>query len=98
MGGTVLAICVDAIKDNKRVHDDNHLPFPVLSEAKLEAIKSYGLLFREPARDIDIALPANFLIDRSGKIVWKWVAPRVQDRVDPSVVRDQVEKLKTASP
>ncbi len=96
MGGSVIAISVDSPEDNLRVRDNNDLPFDILSDSKLEAIKAYGLLFHEPARDIDIALPANFLINRNGKTVWQWIPGRVQDRVDPAIVAEEVDKLKSA--
>lgn len=92
-GGTIIAICSDKIADNKRVKEKNSLKFDILSDAKSEVIKAYGLHFREPMRDIDIALPANFLIDKEGKIAWQWIAPRVQDRADPAVVAEEVAEL-----
>lgn len=73
--------------------EKNKLPFNILSDEKLVTISAYGLLFHEPMRKTDIALPANFLLNRSGKIAWKWIAPRVQDRVDASVVDAEVVKL-----
>lgn len=89
----MIAICADKIADSRRVKEKNGLPFDILGDEKLEVISAYGLLFHEPMRNTDIALPANFLLDREGKIVWKWISPRVQDRVDPSVVEAEVEKL-----
>ncbi|MBK8271095.1 MAG: redoxin domain-containing protein [Planctomycetes bacterium] len=75
------------------VKEENDLRFDILSDTDTQIIRAYGLLFREPMRDIDIALPANFLIDRDGKIAWQWIASRVQDRADPALVSEEVAKL-----
>ncbi len=91
--GAVIAICVDSVEENRRVKEKNNLPFDILSDSDARVIADYGLLFREPMRGIDIALPANFLLDAQGRVAWKWIAPRVQDRVDPEVVEAQIEML-----
>jgi len=93
--GTILAIAADKVADAKKVHAKNDLPFDILSDPDAEVIESYGLLFREPFRKLDIALPANILIDSSGKVVWKRVAESVQDRVDPAeldrIIREKLD-------
>lgn len=91
-GGTVLAISADPVDKARKVHERHDLPFDVLSDPKREAIEAYGLLFHDPFGRGDISLPANFLIDADGKVAWRWIAARVQDRADPDVVLAQVRK------
>jgi len=79
-----LAVAADKVADAKKVHDQNDLPFDILSDPDADVIESYGLLFREPFRKLNIALPANVLIDSSGTVVWMRVSDAVQDRVDPA--------------
>ena len=79
-----MAVAADKVADAKKVHDQNNLPFDILSDPDADVIESYGLLFREPFRKLNIALPANVLIDSSGTVVWMRVSDAVQDRVDPA--------------
>lgn len=92
-GGTILAVSSDKPSDSKKFKKQNGFAFDLLGDQDAKVIKSLGLLFHEPFHDLDVALPANFLIDREGKIAWKWIAPRVQDRADPGLVAEEVEKL-----
>ncbi len=90
-----MAIAADKVADAKKVHVQNDLPFDILSDPDANVIETYGLLFREPFRKINIALPANVLIDSSGTVVWKRVSDAVQDRVDPAelerVIRETLD-------
>ncbi len=79
-----MAVAADKVADAKKVHDQNDLPFDILSDPDADVIELYGLLFREPFRKLNIALPANVLIDSSGTVVWMRVSDAVQDRVDPA--------------
>ena len=85
-------MAADKVADAKKVHDKNSLPFDILSDPEAETIERYGLLFREPMRDMNIALPANILIDASGKVVWKRVSEAVQDRLDPTELSRIIEE------
>lgn len=73
--------------------EDNHLPFDVLCDVRLEAINAYGLHHHDPYHDMDISLPANVLIDKRGKIAWLHIAHAVQDRMDPAIVLQKVNEL-----
>ena len=92
-GGTVLAVSSDAIRDAKRLSERLNLPFDLLSDKDTATIREYGLLHHEPYQDKDVALPANFLIDRDGIIVWRWFSSRVTDRADPAVVAERIDRL-----
>lgn len=92
-GGTVLAISADPPAKARQVALSNKLDFPVLSDASLEAIRAYGVLHAAGRAGRDIALPANFLIDRNGQIVWQHVARRVQDRAEPAEILRWVQSI-----
>jgi peroxiredoxin len=92
-GGTVLAIANDPIPQCRQVHQANGLPFAVLSDVKLEAITAFGVLHQKGPRGKPIALPANFLIDADGRLRWSHVSRRVQDRVDPAELMQQVRQV-----
>jgi peroxiredoxin len=65
----------------------------VLCDTEREVIAAYGLLHRGGRGESDIAIPANILIDRNGKIVWRFKADRVPARPDPGQVLEQVRAL-----
>jgi peroxiredoxin len=93
-GGSVIAISVDSPEESRKVVEHNHLPFSILSDQDAKVITQLGLLHHAPmGHNRDIALPANFLIDKGGKVVWRYIAPYVQERVDPGEVAAEVRKL-----
>ena len=70
-GVRVVGISVDTPQENQTLMNKAHLGYPLLSDANAEAIKRYDLL--HPAAGPggkDIARPAEFLIDSSGKVRW----------------------------
>ncbi len=69
------------------------MPFDVLCDVRLEAIRAYGLFHHEPFHDLDVSLPANILIDRDGRVAWMHIATSIQDRMDPNEVLKQVQRL-----
>ena len=48
------------------------LTFPVLSDTETETIHAYGVVHPKgyPFNDVDIARPANFILDREGRVAW----------------------------
>ena len=93
LGGTVAAVSVDAAEDSRRVVERNKLPFPILCDTSGAIIRAYGLVHKDGGPTGDVAIPAHVLIERSGRIVWRWASHRVQDRPDPQVVIDRIHSL-----
>lgn len=83
-GVRILAVSVDPPGRAQQAVDRLALKFPLLSDREKTVISDYGIVDRAggPGGE-DIALPAQFLIDREGQIVWRRVARRVHDRIDP---------------
>ena len=72
----------------------NKLAFPVLSDADRAIIRAYGVLHPKGSPNGgDIALPSQFLIDRSGRIAWRSIATRANVRPDPREILAQVRTL-----
>ncbi|MCC7292436.1 MAG: redoxin domain-containing protein [Phycisphaerales bacterium] len=92
-GGTVVAVSVDSPGESREVVEKFSLAFPILSDSQRSVIRQYGLLHEKgsPTGE-DIAIPAAFLVDRDGRVLWRHVAQRIQDRVDPQAVLDEVKK------
>lgn len=91
----MLAVCTDKPADSKRVVERYKIPFDILSDPDAKFIRQLGLVFQEPMGRGDIALPANFLVDKNGKVAWRYISSHVQMRVDPALVLEEVRKLPT---
>ena len=67
----MIAISVDAPADSEKLRESQRYTFPILSDAKDEVIRRWDLVHpRGGINGADIARPAEFLIDSSGKIRW----------------------------
>lgn len=87
LGGRLVAISVDPPEKSREVIRRNALPFAILSDADATVIRNYGVVHTGGGeRGEDIAIPALFLVDRDGRIVWRRVAVRIQDRPDPQEI------------
>ena len=94
VGGRLFAIAVDQPAQARRVVQRNNLDFAILCDTDRSVIKAYGVLHEGAGPgSLGIALPANILIDRTGGIVWKRVATRIQDRPHPDEVLEAVRSL-----
>lgn len=49
---------------------ENHYPFPILSDQKRVVVKEYGVYVRANVDSINIARPANFILDADGTILF----------------------------
>lgn len=86
-GGSLLAVSVDAVADNKRVAKKHKIAFPILSDEQREVVWDYGVIHKGAGIDgSDVPLPSMFLIDCHGNITWRYVARKVQSRLDPKVL------------
>ncbi len=87
------AVAVDTPQQSRRVVEGNDLPFAILCDTEREVVRAYGLLHEDGGQTGDIAIPAHVLIDRAGRIVWRRLSDKVQNRPDPQDVLKQVERL-----
>lgn len=89
----VVALSVDPPATNADVVRRNRLPFPLLSDATRETVTAYGLRHRAAGPGgSDIAVPAHVLVGRDGRILWRYVSPRVQERQTPTEVLAAVQR------
>lgn len=92
-GGRLLAVAVDPPSDSRRVVKANRLDFAVLCDTDRKVIQTYNLVHKGGHAGSDIAKPAHILIDRDGRIVWRYESQRIQDRPHPAEVLKQVRAL-----
>ena len=74
---------------------EHDLAFPVLSDPQLDVIRAYGLDHAKGGlHDADVAVPAHVLVDSDGRIAWRRVSSKIQDRPDPLDVLMQIARVR----
>ena len=83
---------MDPPETNARVVAEQELSFPILSDSSLTLAKTLGVLHEGVAPGGGPALvPAHVLVTADGRIAWRHVSARIQDRLDPENVFSSVE-------
>jgi peroxiredoxin len=94
-GAEVIAISSSAVEDHARLARKLGAHFPILSDAKGEAIRAYGLLHPDAVWGMTapIARPAVFLIDKNGTIADRWLTDNWRVRARPERLLAMLAKL-----
>jgi peroxiredoxin len=89
---------VDEVADSKRLCEEEELPFRVLSARGIPVLADYGLEHpgAGPGGET-IAVPAQLLVARDGRIVWQHVARRIPDRAAPAETLEAVRQLQVSA-
>ncbi|MDG6973062.1 MAG: redoxin domain-containing protein [Nitrososphaerota archaeon] len=84
-----VGISVDPPFANKAFAEKHGLTFPLLSDFKREAIKDYGVVWKDLGgmKGYDGANRAVFVVDGSGKIVYSWVGENPGKYPDFAAIR-----------
>jgi peroxiredoxin len=83
----VIAISVDTPAQSEHLRETQGYTFPILSDSKDEVIRRWDLVHPHGGEDgADIARPAEFLIDSSGKIRWVNLTEDFRVRARPQQV------------
>ena len=86
----MIAVSADSPADGQKLATELNLSFPILSDVYKNFIKQYGVL--HPTEGI--ARPSMFLVNKEGKIVWKYVGNDATDRPTIDAVLQQVAAVK----
>lgn len=92
LGARVYGISVDSPFANRKWGEEMGAPFPILSDFNRTAAEAYGVLREELAGLRGIAHRSVFVVDRDGRISYRWVSE------DPQVLppfREIVEAVRT---
>ena len=90
-----MAISVDTPRDSYNLQQKAGYTFMFLSDQKTQAIQSYDLVHKGAGIDGgDIARPAEFLIDSSGKVRWVNLTENYWVRARPEQVLEVSKLLK----
>ena len=90
LGAEMIAISADAPADGQKVASELNLTYPILSDVYKNYIRQYGVL--HPTEGI--ARPSMFLVNKEGKIVWKYVGMEASDRPPIDTVLQQIAAAK----
>jgi peroxiredoxin len=95
-GAQVIGASVDGPFANKIFTENRHLNFPVLSDYKREVINKYGIVMENlgPLEGYKAAKRSIFIIDRNGKIQYKWISDNPLIEPNYQEVKLALSKLK----
>lgn len=89
----MLALSTSSVQEAARLREDLSLPFAVLADPQGQAVRALGLLHaRGGPGGHDVALPAHVLVERGGRVAWRHVARRIQDRPHPDDLQAVLER------
>jgi len=82
-----LSIGTDRVRPLKKLADKENYKFPIISDDQAKISKDYNVFGRPIDYDTiksELAIPSTYLIDRNGKIVWRYIGtktdrPKIQD-------------------
>jgi peroxiredoxin len=86
----MIALSADSPADAQKVAVELNLTFPILSDVYKNFIKQYGVL--HPSEGI--ARPSLFVVNKEGRIVWKYIGTEASDRPSIDVVLQQLAAVK----
>jgi peroxiredoxin len=91
----VVGVSVDSPFANKEFAGKNGLNFPLLSDLNRDAIAKYDVVFNDLAgvKGFTVAKRSVFVIDKSGAIRYRWVAPEPKVEPNYAEVKAAVKKL-----
>jgi peroxiredoxin len=90
MNAEMIAISADPPGDGQKLAAEMKLTYPILSDLYKNFIKQYGVLHPQEG----IARPSMFIVNKEGKIVWKYVGMEAADRPPVNIVLQQLAAVK----
>lgn len=96
LGANVVGISVDGPFANKFFVQNRHLNFPVLSDYRRDTIKKYGIVMNKlgPLEGYDAAKRSVFILDESGKVIYRWVSDNPLVEPNYNEIKDVLKNAK----
>lgn len=93
----MIGISVDTQQESEHLRETAGYTFPILSDAKDDVIRRWDLVHPHGGVDgADIARPAEFLIDPSGKVIWVNLTEDLRVRARPEQVLRAFDSASTS--
>jgi peroxiredoxin len=93
----VIAISVDTPAESDKLRQSQGYTFPILSDANDDVIRRWDLVHPHGGvNGADVARPAEFLIDASGKVRWMNLTEDFRVRARPRQVLRAFEAMNSA--
>jgi peroxiredoxin len=81
----IVGISVDSNEDSRKLAQSRRYGIPLLSDPDAATIRAYGILHPHAGVDgADVARPAEFLLDPSGRIRWENFSETILARLHPN--------------
>jgi peroxiredoxin len=95
IGATMIGISVDGPFANRIFSINRNLNFPLLSDYKREAISKYGIVMKDlgPLKDYYAAKRSIFVLDRGGKIRYRWISDNPLIEPDYELIKAELNKI-----
>lgn len=95
IGAQVLGISVDAPFAQKAWSDANNLNFPLLSDFTRQVVNEYDVALKNLAglEGYVVANRAVFVVDKSGVVRYKWIAPSPLNEPDYEEIHGALSQL-----
>jgi peroxiredoxin len=82
-----VSIGTDKVRPLKKLADKENYKFSIIADEQAKISKDYNVFGRPIDYDIiksELAIPSTYLIDRNGKIVWRYIGtktdrPKIQE-------------------
>jgi len=89
----VVAVVAERSESVRRYVEERGLPFNILIDTEREVAHAYGVWQRFGLTAWNIARPALFLIDRQGRVRFRYVAARQNQFPTSTEVFEEIERL-----
>ena len=86
----MIAVSADTPADGQKLASELNLTFPILSDVYRNFIRQYGVLHPQEG----IARPSMFIVNKEGKIVWKYIGMSAEDRPPLPTVLQELQAVK----
>lgn len=89
-----MAVVAQKSDSVRRFIEETGLPFNILVDESRNVLKAYGVWHRIGLDALNIARPALFLVDRSGRIRYSFIADRQHDYPAHEEILGALESLR----
>ncbi len=91
----IIAISTDSIRHTVKFAEENNFNFTMISDrgaiiAKSYNVYTYGSMLDRSLMKTKMAVPSDFLIDKKGTIVWRYIGAR-KDRPSMKILINAID-------